>query len=407
LHEVSIEDQGRCGTVTYDEGGGRRLSGYWEFGGSGDVVADVRLGTIEEWARYPWALPRRAEILQAVADEVVRQKAPSCQAEIDQAAGAIVLRSSGAAGLYSPPPVVAVARPRLAGGVTAATRAEEARWVFRLSTLRAKLGLVVLVAAVLLGAGLWLRDTLFAIDPGKGTAIGDTVRTDTHVATLIQNLEPYVPTLDHNHGNDRYCISLFLVPLDGSAPQLILLRENLEASVTGTARIFGVDGRTLWFNVAGIGGVDLADYSLLPEAEAAKVDPRSLPRPWGDWPVAPRLERLLEAVTGTEILDAARLRSGPNSGPVRFSDPPGSLVLFTSASGPEGTAVVARIDDSGNTIWRVDTGISRFGLQQILPGEHNTALVGPRPAVPGKVSEPLLVIVDHSTGKAATHSLWQ
>ena len=65
----------------------------------------------------------------------------------------------------------------------------------------------------------------------------------------------------------------------------------------------------------------------------------------------------------------------------------------TSMPGPQGTAVVARVDDTGQKVlWSVDTGTSRFGLQQILPGE---------------VSEPLLVIVEHESGKQATHSLWQ
>ena len=83
------------------------------------------------------------------------------------------------------------------------------------------------------------------------------------------------------------------------------------------------------------------------------------------------------------------------------------MMLYTSMPGPLGTAVVARVDDTGNLQWRVDTGIARFGLQQILPGNDVTAFVGTRPPVPDKVPEPLLVIVDHSSGKQATYSLWQ
>jgi hypothetical protein len=101
------------------------------------------------------------------------------------------------------------------------------------------------------------------------------------------------------------------------------------------------------------------------------------------------------------------LRSGVASGPVRFDDPPGALILHRSMAGAQGTAVVVRIDEAGNAIWRVDTGISRFGLRQILPGPQSTAFVGPRPPIPDKVSEPLLVIIDHATGKAVTHSLWR
>lgn len=102
-----------------------------------------------------------------------------------------------------------------------------ARRVFRQTTLRMYLAPVVLAGALVVGAGLWMENALFTIDPGKGTALGYSVRTDRHVATLIQTLEPYVPSLDRNHGNDRYSVSLFLVPLDGSDPRLILLRSGL------------------------------------------------------------------------------------------------------------------------------------------------------------------------------------
>jgi hypothetical protein len=282
--------------------------------------------------------------------------------------------------------------------------------VFRLTTLRMYLGLIVLAGALLIGAGLWMNNALFTIDPGKGTAIGYSVRTDRHVATLIQTLETYVPSLDRNHGNDRYSVSLFLVPLDGSSARLIPLRSGLAPDGFGLAKVLGSDGRTLWFNVAGIGGVDLDDYQLRTEAELAAVDSRSLPRPWGDSPLAPAPERALVRVAPgeSEYLDAAFLRASNTSPPIRLDDPPGALMLYTSMPGPQGTAVVARVDDTGRKVlWSVDTGISRFGLQQILPGAKTTAFVGTRPAVPDKVSEPLLAIVEHQSGKLATHSLWQ
>ena len=54
MRHVSIEDQGRCGTVTYHEAG-KRLACYWEFGGW-DAVAFVQCGNAADWARHPWAL---------------------------------------------------------------------------------------------------------------------------------------------------------------------------------------------------------------------------------------------------------------------------------------------------------------------------------------------------------------
>jgi hypothetical protein len=477
MPHVSIESQGRCGTLTYHEAA-HTLACYWEFGG-GDAVAVVQCGSAADWARHPWALERRSEILQYIADEMVRQQAPSCRAEIDQVTGDIVLRQDmhqevrrkgrtlTPASLHKP----AAASSVVGGGVPPATRTAEARWFFRLTSLRMYLGLAVLAGALLVGVGLWIKDAVFSIDPGKGTAIGYSVRTDRHIATLIQTLEPYVPSLDRNHGNDRYGISLYLVPLDGSTTRLVPLRRGLAPDAFPLARVFGSDGRTLWFNVAGLGGVELDGYTLRTDAEAAAVDPRSLPRPWGDLPLAPAPEQFLaaglmtspttwlglhsaaeaersfgpqqwlrpvvraentrgprrfylgeiepEPVTGysrilhmralaaAEYLDAALLRTSNTATPIRLDDPPGAMMLYTSMPGPLGTAVVARVDDTGNLQWRVDTGIARFGLQQILPGDDVTAFVGTRPPVPDKVPEPLLVIVDHSSGKQATYSLWQ
>lgn len=405
MRHVSIEDQGRCGTVTYHEAG-KQLACYWEFGGD-DVVVFVGCGNVADWARHPWALARRAEILKYIADEVVRQKAPTCLAQIDQATGNILLRQAGTARAPGLPRRSAARSPSAPGAVTPATRAAEARWVFRLTTLRMQLGLIVLAGALLVGAGLWVKDALFSINPGKGTAIGPSVRTDRHVATLIQTLEPHVPSLDRNAGDDTYSISLFLVPLDGSSTHLIPLRSGLPPDGFSLARILGSDGRTLWFNVAGVGGVDLAAYKLRPEAEVSNMDPRALPRPWGDSPLAPRPEHFLRAVGESEYLDAAFLRASNTSTPIRLDGPPGTLMLYTSMPGPQGTAVVARVDDAGKLLWRADTGISRFALQQILPGTDSTAFVGPRPPVPDRVSEPRLVIIEHDSGRQVTHSLWR
>jgi hypothetical protein len=122
---------------------------------------------------------------------------------------------------------------------------------------------------------------------------------------------------------------------------------------------------------------------------------------------APRPEHFLVAVEESEYLDAAFLRASSTSTPIRLDGPPGTLMLHTSMPGPRGTAVVAHVDDTGRLLWRADTGISRSALQQILPGADATAFVGTRPPVPGKVSEPLLVIIEHDSGRQVTHSLWQ
>jgi hypothetical protein len=81
------------------------------------------------------------------------------------------------------------------------------------------------------------------------------------------------------------------------------------------------------------------------------------------------------------------------------------LMIHASAAG--GTLVVSCIDDQGNLLWTNDTGLDRFTLKQILPGEHVLAFIGTRPPVPNKLSEPLIVLVDSKSGKLTTQSLWR
>lgn len=81
--------------MTYRESAGSK-SFYWEFGGS-DTVAIVWVGDLDLWStRYPWAIGHRRAILERVADEVVRQKAPSRRADIDEKCGYIYVREPAA-----------------------------------------------------------------------------------------------------------------------------------------------------------------------------------------------------------------------------------------------------------------------------------------------------------------------
>lgn len=88
---VTITEQGRSGDVRYSEDG-RSISGWWEFAG-GDALAIVQMGSAADWrTQHPWAVARRSAILRRVADELVRQKARGCRAEIDEEGGWITLR---------------------------------------------------------------------------------------------------------------------------------------------------------------------------------------------------------------------------------------------------------------------------------------------------------------------------
>ena len=88
---VEIVTNGRSGHILYHESS-NTASFFWEFGG-GDVVAIVHGGPALGWNdKYPWAADRRREVLERVMEEVIRQKAPTCKADIDERSDLIYLR---------------------------------------------------------------------------------------------------------------------------------------------------------------------------------------------------------------------------------------------------------------------------------------------------------------------------
>lgn len=136
---VTIAQQGREGRVFYQEGP-HSLSGYQEFGG-GDVVVILSMGTADEWRQHhPWAAERHAAILRFVADECIRQKAPTCVAEINESTGTILLRSGAPAPAAGPAPE------------------HPAAWMARHAALRERIGNWVMGAAVVLAAAIWVKE---------------------------------------------------------------------------------------------------------------------------------------------------------------------------------------------------------------------------------------------------------
>ena len=331
------------------------------------------------------------------------------------------------------------------------------------------LALGVLAVAVVAGSLVWLKNTVMVIDPGKGTPIGLTVRTDRHIATLIQTLEPYIPSLNRDHSRDTYRISLFIVPLDGTSPALVPISGGHSGNSLGLVKVLGSDGQALWYDVNGVGAVDLRTFrridessrdtppahlqgasrfplaprtesffsagyftgsdswlGLASDAEIARdFKPGQTIRPIAHADVARQMRRFrrgtmgeatttgsrrivsMETIGTIDYLNAAFLRMDDKTEPIRLRDPDGALMIYTSAPGLAGTLMVARVDATGGGVWTVDTAIDRFKLLQILPGEESVAFVGTRVPVPNKVSEPLLVIVNNHSGAVTTQSLWR
>lgn len=331
---------------------------------------------------------------------------------------------------------------------------------------RMLLSLAVLIVALLAAAVYHLVTTMFSIQPGSTAPVGVCVRTDRHVATWLQRLEAYVPSLHRDAGKDRFTLSVLLMPLDGGPERLVEVHRGLRPSEFALARILGSDGSRLWVAAVGVSSIDLASGAVA-QAEAAPAGLRGEPtgplRPNHDdclaagyllgadhWlgllasaeversygprqfvrrlvPSTPgkaarrfqradveadssgqyfRVARIAE-LRGEEYHQAAFLRQDRHKEPFRLQDPPGAVLLYTATSATGGTLVVARSTDDGQLLWQIDTGLHRFLLQQILPGATATVFVGTRPPQPDRVPEPLVVVVEHQTGAMRTFSLWR
>lgn len=453
---VTIEQQGREGRVVYREDAGA-IPGYQEFGGA-DAVAIVSLGTVAEWReRHAWAVERRAQILRFIADELIRQQAPGARPDINDVTGRIVLRASDAG-----------AAP---AGQT--PRAAAAAWVWRHSGLKRRAGVIGLFAVLVVGAALWVKTRVLVVQPGSGAPLGSTVRSDTHLATLIQQLQPYTPSLHRDASRDRYTLSLLLLPLAGGEAVRVPLRKDLPPGSYSLARVLGSDGRVMWVDVNGILGVDLRSHALVSGDQA---DPAFITRASGQLRSSPPLTQYLAAgmragsgswlglhspadlqgayqpgrwlravesasdvprerrqlmrgefeadssdgahwklramtpLDDTAYPDAAFLRADTQSLPLRIADPDSLIMLHTPGDGigAQATLLVSRVEiASGRLLWTRDTGLDRFKLEQVLPAEGSTAFVGTVPPVPGKVSEPIIALLDHATGDLTRYSLWQ
>lgn len=89
---VEIPTGGRDGYVRYYEGP-HTASFYWEFGGD-DIVVILHTGQSGAWSsQYPWAASRKRQIVERVIQEVIRQQAPTCRADIDEVAGYVYFRA--------------------------------------------------------------------------------------------------------------------------------------------------------------------------------------------------------------------------------------------------------------------------------------------------------------------------
>lgn len=489
---LDLHEDGRSGKVFYREAAGS-LSFYWEFGG-GDTVASSRVGNEAEWRKQTtWVVTRRAEILQRIASEVIRRKAPSCHAQLDELHGWVHLKQGNQSGT-APPPLLNPQQQHL-----------------RVSEAKGKIMFIAAIILVVLVAISGGAQKFLSVRVARGVPIGDSVRAGNESATLIETLEPYIPSLNHKPSTERFQLKLLLYPGEGqSSGRITPLAKNLTAQEPHWAKLLGGDERTVWCRLSDIGGVEVATGRRIGPAElhaanptlaeawddprriafdrrlqislldrsVLEIDPQTLkaspapkerkssplsltitaqdflcadvllsPTEWlglhspqeaqrdykpkssltctadqsytterrrfygGQIELQPEYNRReiisMTPLSSDDFLNAGFVRSGLNEEALRLTTPEGSLMVFTSESGRSGTLVVARVNMDGKLAWQVDTGIDRFKCTQVLPAAQFVAFLGPRPSVPNKLSEPILVIINTQPGTQTTRTLWK
>lgn len=422
----------------------------WEFGG-GDRIAVVSVGTVAHWqSRHAWSADRRGEILGRVGSELVGQRAPTARVVADERAGKLELVVTDATAPRPAPPGAA-SLPR----TFTELRAKMAMWVG---------GIVLLLALV-----AWIGRSWLTIAT-TGTPLGASVRVGDTIATLIQRLEGYVPSLHRDHSKDRYSVGLLLHTAGaGTAPRYVEIARGHTAGALQLSKFLECDAERLRFRAPEPGAYDLDRGRLLGPDELRREPPPAPTRTHpltelasGDdalllhlaaagrvsatrWlgvltaeaaardhapgSVAPSLVRMARSSQpralyvgdlapdgGRARLTQLRARAGEplfNGAFVRAA-PDGELLRLADPAGLLLLHETQRYRGGTVTLTRVDDDgrevwrrdLGIGELWQVLPDVKRPAFIGTRPRVPDKVSEPILVIVDAGTGEATIWSLW-
>lgn len=467
---VRIGEQGRGGTVVYREPGGE-LRFWWEFGG-GDAVALINVGTAVDWAtHHPWAAPRREEILDRVASEVIRQRAPSCKAEFDPS-GWIALRprdgAESAAGASSASSS-AGASPGTPASPPAPTRqAQAAAQHFATSARRSRLVSILALVLVALATVAWLGRSALQIRT-TGAPWGASMRTGNTVITLMTRLEPYVPSLNRNHGNDRYTVGLLLHDASTGRRRYVELLRGRAGNELSHTKLLAVQGSRVWVDTPETMLIDVDRGDVTSAAEVAR-DPSLRPpehrftladlatgdRVLLQWlaaggqmagsrwlgihaareavddfsegsrvPLAAPFERSAaprRLYVAPLVRDGATTRLGAvsavrddtlfNGALVRVGrdttllELSGGGALMVYETRPRLAGTVVAARVAADGTVAWRTDTGLGALRDVLPHPEWPAFIGERPRIPDKVPEPILVVLDARTGRASTYSLW-
>jgi hypothetical protein len=464
---VSIEERGREGTVCYREGA-RSIPCYWEFCG-GEAIAAVSIGTVDEWQRgHGWAVERREEIVRRIGSEVLRQRAPSCRYEMDESNGWLTVFPAGSgrgSGSAAPPPVPIPA----AFGAAAGGSAEVVQNIMEFRSKFALIAIVavLLIGALVWIGGALFKTRTIGSPIGDSVRVGNTIATMMHrlvpyvpslhrdpskdrysVGVLLQTADGssaprYVELAESLPSTDslksRFCGSdpqriWFIAPELGAidlASGRVLNATELAAALPsapksrGSLAEFASGSRALeWLLTSGGLMSPTRFIASMSEKDARdRFEPNDPARPVTDW-VQSRDAALVWLGEVTDREGSARLsplasQPGPTAyftsflrsgrdGPLLVLPPaPGGkasvLRLFEKARWPRGTVFLSRIDESGATLWEADLGVEH--LDESLPDPKLPAFIGRLPAAPNKMGEPVLVVVDATSGAVTRHSL--
>lgn len=147
-------------------------------------------------------------------------------------------------------------------------------------------------------------------------------------------------------------------------------------------------------------------FSLPRDFTAGEKDrPRQLYRGTVDTSEARPPIQSVSRVSETEYRAANFLRAKYNGALLRATNPDSVFLIHRRGTELFAPYTLTRLAPDGKVRWNAETGIGR--LEQVLPGEKTIMLKGELTPVPNKVPEPIMVLIDATTGVTNTISLWR
>lgn len=296
-----------------------------------------------------------------------------------------------------------------------------------------------------------------------GSPAGRVVRAGQHLGVLIETRDPYFPSLKGRDERDMsYSYTLWLIPESGDGDIRTIRLDRAVASGDRTHNIGALqfDKGILWLAIKDLQGIDvtsgtksaqpapaslvsapISQFMETSEFPLEQFRAQSVKLPSGEWlflmnddevtadlkpgkrlyddPATPKgtyKPRSLHTVTaapgvipsiGTvtrladrEFRNGAFMRADKGGNVVRFSNPDGFLVVHDQGDPVHPSIHLSRVNADGSIAWTADTKIGR--LTQVLPHDRLPAFVG---ELPQQLTEPLLAVVDLTSGTAKTKSL--